>query len=199
MSAYTNVWSNSIPAGSVAANLIDDHIRQLRLDVDERLASFFTDIDVDPLVPKNASIPIAAINGSAAQGLGIWHHWSEGCVMASTMLWDGTNRLYTTEATGTGNMTWLMPCQVPVGGVVTTIAAAVNKVAGATISLTFYKVDQSNGSETSLGTVSSATTGYHTITITLAGTTLVAGFTYYAAIVLNQPAGAARLLAVKFA
>lgn len=49
--AYTNEWSNIIPAGSANANLIDDHIRQLRLDVEERLSSFFSDIDDDPLVP----------------------------------------------------------------------------------------------------------------------------------------------------
>lgn len=36
---FTNVWSSVIPAGGVQAKLIDDHIRQLRLDLEERFNS----------------------------------------------------------------------------------------------------------------------------------------------------------------
>jgi hypothetical protein len=52
---YTNPWSVVIPAGGVQAKLIDDHIRQLRLDLGERfLDTLFTDMALDPLVLKDA-------------------------------------------------------------------------------------------------------------------------------------------------
>ena len=35
--AYTNTWSATIPLGSVNANLADDHIRQTRLDIQDRM------------------------------------------------------------------------------------------------------------------------------------------------------------------
>src|SRR5678816_4211661 len=51
---YTNLWSNVIPAGGVQAKLIDDHIRQLRFDLEERLEDkIFTDMALDPLVLKD--------------------------------------------------------------------------------------------------------------------------------------------------
>lgn len=54
--AFTNNWDNNIPSGAVAANQIDEHIRRVRLDVYERLASIFKDINADPLELKSAII-----------------------------------------------------------------------------------------------------------------------------------------------
>jgi hypothetical protein len=52
---YTNIWSVVIPAGGVQAKLIDDHIRQLRLDLAERFEDvLFVDMDTDPIVLKDA-------------------------------------------------------------------------------------------------------------------------------------------------
>src|SRR5690349_20727762 len=49
--AFTNAWSDVIPAGGTQAKLIDDHIRQLRLDLHERLNAVLTqDWTADPLV-----------------------------------------------------------------------------------------------------------------------------------------------------
>lgn len=66
---FTNIWSKVIPAGGVAAKLIDDHARQLRLDLEERLQILFEPSVVgdpdhpqpisfarDPLVLANAII-----------------------------------------------------------------------------------------------------------------------------------------------
>lgn len=39
--AFTNLWSKVIPAGGVSAKLIDEHARQLRLDIEERMAAVF--------------------------------------------------------------------------------------------------------------------------------------------------------------
>lgn len=66
---FTNLWSKVIPAGPTQAKLIDDHIRQLRLDLEERLQVLFAASVVgdpdhpqpisflrDPLVLTNAII-----------------------------------------------------------------------------------------------------------------------------------------------
>lgn len=50
--AYSNVWSNVIPAGTAAANTLDDQIRQLRLDIQERMNDVVADWTVDPVVLK---------------------------------------------------------------------------------------------------------------------------------------------------
>lgn len=53
--AYTNAWSHTIPSGSDQAKTIDNHIRQVRLDLEERLLTFFEDLDADPLVPLGSA------------------------------------------------------------------------------------------------------------------------------------------------
>ena len=49
--AYTNAWSNIVPAGSDALNTADDQIRRLRLDVQERMDDIVADWTTDPVVP----------------------------------------------------------------------------------------------------------------------------------------------------
>lgn len=58
--AYTNAWSNAVPAGSDAANTIDDQIRRLRLDIDERMTDLVDNWEADPVVSQSDS-DIAAI------------------------------------------------------------------------------------------------------------------------------------------
>lgn len=50
--AYSHVWSNTVPPGSLPANQIDTAIQDLRLDLDERLVPliFNTPFTSDPLV-----------------------------------------------------------------------------------------------------------------------------------------------------
>jgi len=62
--AFTNVWSNVIPAGSDPANTADDELRQLRLDIDERMDTIVADWSADPLQP------LTGIRKTA--------HWSDG-------------------------------------------------------------------------------------------------------------------------
>lgn len=52
--SYTNSWSNTIPLGSSAANLIDDDIRQVRLDIYERINTILGSngaMTADPVMP----------------------------------------------------------------------------------------------------------------------------------------------------
>jgi hypothetical protein len=51
--AYSNAWSDVIPAGSELASHIDDQIRQLRLDLHERMNSLVVDWTTDPVVLIN--------------------------------------------------------------------------------------------------------------------------------------------------
>lgn len=52
--AYTNTWNTTSPAGSVAAKLIDDHIRQLRLDLQERMLALVVNMTDDPVIVLDA-------------------------------------------------------------------------------------------------------------------------------------------------
>jgi hypothetical protein len=52
---HTNAWSNLIPLGSDLAGHIDDDIRQLRLDVFERMNDIVVDWTADPIVLKPIS------------------------------------------------------------------------------------------------------------------------------------------------
>lgn len=53
--AYTNTWSNLSPTGSTPAKQIDDEFRKLRVDIQERMETFITDWETDPVVLKPES------------------------------------------------------------------------------------------------------------------------------------------------
>lgn len=60
--AYTNpTFDPTVPADGDFLDQGDDSIRSAKLDVKERLESFFKSFDDDPLVPKDASIPFSAV------------------------------------------------------------------------------------------------------------------------------------------
>jgi len=60
--AYTNTpWSNIIPAGGDPLNTADDQIRQLRLDIQERMDDVVVDWTVDPVVPKIQPADLAVV------------------------------------------------------------------------------------------------------------------------------------------
>ena len=54
--AHSNVWSNIIPAGSDNLNTADNQIRQLRLDIQERMDEVVDDWTADPVVPKQLDV-----------------------------------------------------------------------------------------------------------------------------------------------
>lgn len=54
---FTNVWSTTRPPGSEVAKNIDNEIRALRVDIDERMAAaLFVDFAADPLVLRDEVI-----------------------------------------------------------------------------------------------------------------------------------------------
>lgn len=50
--AHTRAWVVTSPAGTVQAKQIDDEIRKLRVDIDERMADIAVDFTADPVVLK---------------------------------------------------------------------------------------------------------------------------------------------------
>lgn len=65
--AYTNTWDETLPTGSEAANTIDDIIRALKVDIDQRFVDIFgmPNFTADPLRPyvlKFADASDATIN-----------------------------------------------------------------------------------------------------------------------------------------
>lgn len=56
--AYTNAWSVTVPAGSELASTIDDHLRRLRLDIQERMNDIVTDWTADPVVLSAIAMPV---------------------------------------------------------------------------------------------------------------------------------------------
>ncbi len=65
--AYTNAWTNAVPAGSDAANTIDDQIRRLRLDINERMTDLVDNWDSDPVVSKNDADLTAIVSVNTTQ------------------------------------------------------------------------------------------------------------------------------------
>lgn len=77
---YTNPWSVTVPAGTELANTIDDWLRRLRLDLEERLEdTIFVDMSADPIeliagIGGNKTglvqtIPFAAFVGNMYQSI----------------------------------------------------------------------------------------------------------------------------------
>lgn len=69
--AYTRGWSDGTPAGSRAANQIDDAIREFKVDLHERMNTLCVDWAVDPVVLKDENKGAATkkliIHGTAFQ------------------------------------------------------------------------------------------------------------------------------------
>jgi hypothetical protein len=59
--AYGDPLDETTPADSDFTGQGDDRIREFKRAIRQRLASFFSNIDVDPMVPKNGSIPAASL------------------------------------------------------------------------------------------------------------------------------------------
>jgi len=59
--AYTRAWSVITPAGSDPLNTADDEIRNLRVDVNDRMDDLVDDWTVDPIVIKNSLSRVKAV------------------------------------------------------------------------------------------------------------------------------------------
>lgn len=72
--AHTNPWLNTTPAGSIDANKLDDSIRQLRLDLQERLSELFggltlPEFQADPVIAKGLNNDITIDHATGDVGV----------------------------------------------------------------------------------------------------------------------------------
>lgn len=155
--AFTNVWSNIIPAGSDPANTADDEIRQLRLDVDERMDTLVGDWSADPIVV------LTAIRKTK--------HWSDGSFdpLGSDTLTEGYKvfGVGLHPAAVLGNLVWRINLSLPVGAVLQTVTGRVfrDSVLGI-MAMDVVEADDATPSEFSLATVAaSSLAGWHDLTL----------------------------------
>lgn len=155
--AFTNVWSNIIPAGSDPANTADDEIRQLRLDIDERMDSIVGDWSADPIVG------LTTIRKTV--------HWCDGTFdpLGSDTMAEG----YTIfgvgmhpQAIGT-NVHWRMNMKLPVGATLQKVDARIYKdTIAAVAQVIIVEADDAIPSEFALTTATvTTTTGWVTKTV----------------------------------
>ncbi len=104
--AFTNVWSNIIPAGSDPANTADDELRQLRLDINERMDQLVEDWTADPLLTLTGIRRTVYWTDGAFQIFGTGTTLSEGYSNSSL-------KMHPAALTDTIN--WVIRMNVPVG------------------------------------------------------------------------------------
>lgn len=135
--AYTNVpWTNSVPLGSEAANLADDYLRRLRLDVQERMDDIVEDwINDDPVAVLTRDKYI---------------HWQAGCANRGTgasIIGDydspvGIVGAYVNPYAASQDLYWRMALPLPPGAELTEVIAMMGKGnAGDTVQYQVSRMD----------------------------------------------------------
>lgn len=169
--AYPRAWDETAPNGATAdAATLDTIVQNLKTDLRLRLFDAGIDLTLDPttLVLPTTQKP----------GVNFWAPWHNGMYNQRGVTdvalespsagkpdvlptkdyievnWDGV---------GAVTLSLWMPIFVPTGSTFDNIKLNVYRDAGAAVVATFYK--SFNGAATSLGTVTSAATGWHQITI----------------------------------
>lgn len=66
--AYPDPLDPATPSDADISGQGDDRIREFKRAVIQRLLSFFTDVNVDPLVPKHGSIPVTIFDDDSVDG-----------------------------------------------------------------------------------------------------------------------------------
>jgi hypothetical protein len=158
--AYDNAWSKVIPAGSVAANLIDDHIRQVRLDLEQRLEDVVEDMTADPII----------VNSSVKKTI----HWSKGNQYKLTVLADdnwlgfniGDGFFTLSPGAVSDTLQWIIPLDLPPGVTLTDVVARVYRDSGATVSMAILEHTDTPTKNQIGSTQTSASTGWHDLSQT---------------------------------
>lgn len=77
--AYSTVWDETAPLGSVAANTIDTIVQNMKRDLRERLNEAFIDFTADPVVLKSTLGPLS---------VSVYHSANHGDSSITPMAWD---------------------------------------------------------------------------------------------------------------
>lgn len=141
---YTRGWNDGTPAGSRAANQIDDAIREFKVDVHERMDSTFAvDWLADPVVAKDSII------GKVTGRFMIFgpHIFEARNDEDNT---DHDDEYFEMLDTG---LTIVGSAYLPHGITVKKLEASMDRQGAATASLAFYKVNYTTGVPTTIDTV----------------------------------------------
>ena len=88
---YTDpTWDPEVPADGDLLSQGDDVIRAEKLDIKERVESFFKSIDGDPWVPKDKSIPAGALADGAVTVDALDPALNLRSIILTTVAWSGT-------------------------------------------------------------------------------------------------------------
>lgn len=178
--AYTRVWVNNTPPGAQAANTADDELRNLRVDVEERMTTLVTGWNTatpsDPIVAKPE---ILGNVNNKAQNL---HHSS----FEPSLYFDisaNSNSVIRTDLyveSVSGPPTLYAPLIVPVGCTITTVSFAINRNGGSNITASFVYNDFSAAPGTTvIGSVSTTANGIQIINIGAGLPHVVTGNRFY--------------------
>lgn len=160
--AYTRPWDETVPDGSIVdAEFIDDEIRALKLDIRERMDTVLgsSQWDNDPVATLTARKRlVGAVNSFAS---------NPTLARTGAGLWIEPSAVTTTVALSSA-----IAEIVRAGGIINSITLYCYRDAGATVSLTLYRVPVATGGQVVVATVGSAATGWHSISIAPAYTVL---------------------------
>lgn len=170
--AYTNAWVTNVPAGGDPAKTADDHLRRLRLDLDERLSEIFVDFDADPVVLKDA-----ILGKKTSKYLVVPH---SAMVGVNTYITDGT-----AEVLGSAGPAYL-PIILPPGVTIKEIEFRVDRGAAVNVAITMRRrqINAVAAEATFATDIVTAVAGPHVVTTLTADPALAhvvsADFQYYA-------------------
>lgn len=192
--AFTNAWSTVIPAGSAAANTADDQIRQLRLDIQERMNEVVGDWTLDPVIKSP------------------WRHWSMGNSSISAA---GT-RVWATDVTANGealipgfiavnDMHWFLPLLMYPGTTLTDVTIRIHRTnTTAQVKMIVRSLDCSTDPlvlASLTGLIASSLTGLHDLSSGVLSEVVSENKAYYLNVILapdGTTANTARLLGYKW-
>lgn len=168
--AHTNSWSDTIPLGSTQAKEIDNHIRQARLDIRERMNDFVVDWTADPVVPKG-------IYGGAVTGKERYFHPTE---FKGDEIMDDESGLYVEDRTSGASQLYA-PVQLQAGSTISSLSFIINVNGGGAITGRLsYNVYSTTPSTVVVATVTSnTTTGIQLINPSAFSHVIVTGRVYY--------------------
>jgi len=146
---YTRSWNEATPAGTRAANQIDDAIREFKVDLRERMNStLVNDWTVDPVVAKSAISGL--VNGKyllfGPHILTNRQDEHDTSHQEEYFQFDGT------EASQ-GSLIF------PLGITIVEFAVLVNKVSGVNMTIEFYRTSFTTGVKTSIHTLTHSAVG----------------------------------------
>ncbi len=155
---YTNAWSSTIPLGSADPGTIDDVVRQLRLDIEERMNDVVADWTVDPVVLDVSTV------GTQTGVVIMYHHTIlqprqddddvgyEGAGLGEYFLSDNE-----TGKTAFGALNF------PVGSTLTNFEATIDVGGGGDLDMRIAYITSGTGARTLVSTISQATSGIRTM------------------------------------